>query len=165
MGSFGTSKQKSDLTTKQFAGAYGNTGYGDSSRLARSLESLIGAPTSGMRGLEESIMRPQFGPTTASEGALLESLSSMTNANAALRGLGPATPSALAQSLAPALVDMRQRDVENQSNLAGRQMEGRGLDMNTILSLIGLVMPQVVAGQKSSGSSFNFGVSGPKPTP
>ena len=126
----------------------------ESSRLAGKAESLLGtAPTSVFKSpLEQAILRPQFGPSTASDSALLDSLASLTQGTSALRGLGPATPSGLAQSLAPALIGMRQQNIENlmgagQTDI-GQQLQQRGIDLSGLLELGGLAMPQTLAQPK-----------------
>ena len=167
--SFGGSYAKSKLDTKEFPGAFGTP---DSARVANMLQSLLSGSPAGQdrassayeQPLQESILQPKFGADTASEKALLGSIMDATAGRGSVRGLGAPTQTALAQSIAPALINLRQQDIGNlQSALSGdigSQISQRGQDIGQILGvrgqdigglseLIGLSMPQIVAGQKS----------------
>ena len=86
-----------------------------------------------------------FLPQTQSEQGFLKSISDLTQGAAATRGLGPATQGGLAQNLAPALMGLRQQDIGNQLNVRGQDIQG-------LLELAGLVMPQIIGGQQSNQS-------------
>ena len=92
------------------------------------------------------------------ETNLLESLSGLTQGTAALRGLGPATPAALAQTLAPALVGLRQQRVGELQTGAGLDVQRRGQTIQGLLELAGLAAPQTVGGNVSKQRSLGLQV-------
>lgn len=99
----------------------------------------VGRATSAFQDpLQQALLNPQFGATTASEQALLESISSQTQGASAVRGLGPATQGALAQNLAPALIGLRQQRVGNLQSALGQDLgfgvQQRGQDISGLLS-------------------------------
>ncbi len=124
--------------------------------------------------LRGSLLNPSFGADTASEEALLSQIESRTAGVAGVRGL-ELTKGALAQNLAPALIGLRQDRIGNLSSALtqdiglqgqniqqrGQDFSGRQQDIMGLLGLAGLAMPQIVGGNQSSGSSKNFGLSGP----
>lgn len=83
--------------------------------------------------LEQALLRPEFGPTTASENALLDAIQSQTQGASALRGLGPAGAGAIAQNIAPALIGLRQQNIGNlqraETANVGQLLQGRGQDI------------------------------------
>lgn len=122
-GIFGGGKTETEVDFRQFPGVFGASE--ESGRLAEALEGiLLGAPPN-----------VPFGPTTASETGLLESLTNLTQGASAARGLGPATPGALAQVLAPALIGLRGAEAQ-------RGISRRGQNIQGLLALAGLAMPQ-----------------------
>lgn len=163
--------QSSSFVTNTSPGSFGREGdwYAPPERLSKMAESLIsGASTSPFsKSLEDMLLRPSYGPDNASETALLNSIMDLTSGRGAVRGLGAPTQSALAQSIAPTLVDLRQKDVQN---LLGAGQENRAtqtMQLQSLMELIGLAMPQLQSGSTStgyskglglgSGSSFSFG--------
>ncbi len=160
----------SKLQVQQFPGAFGTP---DSARIAGNLESLLGGgPEFGFTSafqqpFQSAVLSPEFGADTASEQALLKSISSLTQGASAARGLDQATPGALAQNLAPALIGLRQQDIQNLSGglqqeigLRGQDIGIRGQDIQGLTELIGLAMPQIVAGQQAKGKSGGLEVGG-----
>lgn len=130
-----------------------------SAQLSQGLQALLETPfgqTIFGPALEQSVLSPQYGPTTASEEAFLNSISSLTQGASALRGLGPATQGALAQNLAPALMQLRQQQIGNIGQAIGLEQAQRAQTLQGLLSLIELAMPQMIAGQKSKESHFGL---------
>lgn len=125
MGGRSHSQQSSQAVFKQFAGAFGEEGYGKSSELAGLLESILGGGG-------------DYGVESGAEQNLLNSIMDQTAGRGSVRGLGPPTQSGLATAIAPTLVDLSQKK--------------RGQDISGLLELIGLSMPQTVGGQSSHGS-------------
>ncbi len=156
--------QMTYFLTNKTPGSYGTTGYGPSSRLSKSAESLIsgGLTSPFSQSLEDSLLRPSYGPDTASETALLNSIMDLTSGRGAVRGLGAPTQTALAQSIAPTLVDLRQKDIQNllsaeQQNL-GATNTHTAMQLQALMELIGLSMPQTQSGNASTGSSSGYGI-------
>lgn len=163
MGGISGSKETSKPVFHQFPGVFGTP---DSARIAGNLEQLLGSGISSSpfrQPLVQSILNPEFGPTTASEEALLDTISQRTQGASALRGLGPSTPGALAQNLAPALIGLRQQRIGNLSGALGQDIGIRGQDIQGLIELAGLAMPQIVGGQKSKGNGGGLAVSGKAP--
>ena len=129
MGGHSSSSQTSTPTTTYTPGSFGTTDYGKSSQLSSQLESLINTPMS-------------FGPQNSDEQNFLSSIMDQTGGRAAVRGLGAPTGSALASDIAPAMLGFQQ-----QAETA------RMGTMQGLAELIGLAMPQVVGGTKTTGSS------------
>lgn len=125
MGGRSHSQQSSEAVFKQFAGAFGDEGYGKSSELANMLQSIISGPG-------------DYAAQTGSEQALINSLMDQTAGRGSVRGLGAPTQSGLATAIAPTLVDLSQKR--------------RGQDIGALAELIGLAMPQTVGGQRSHGT-------------
>lgn len=125
MGGRSYSNQSSEAIFKQFAGAFGEEGYGKSGELAGMLESILSGGG-------------DYGAESGAEQNLINSLMDQTAGRGSVRGLGAPTQSGLAQAIAPTLVDLSQKK--------------RGQDIGGLLELIGLAMPQTVGGQKSQGS-------------
>ena len=140
---FGSSKQKSSLQTKQFPGLFGNEG-GDIYQRGRD----IGTDLLRTIGQEQ----PSWSTYNADEERLLADIMSRTHGASALRGLDSATPASLAQMLAPQMIDLQARKFDE--GLAKRNQT-----IQALLELAGYAMPQTIAGQKSSGSSFNINAS------
>lgn len=126
MGGRSHSQQTSTPVFEQFAGAFGEEGYGKSAELATMLQDLISSPG-------------DYAATTGSEQALIESIMDQTAGRGAVRGLGPPTQTALGQAIAPTLVDL--------------STKRRGQDIGALAELIGLAMPQVVGGTAGHGTS------------
>lgn len=153
MVSFG--QQKSGLQTEQFPGL---TGTPEGQQVAQALQSIFGGgPGRIGQQLGQELLAPTFGPTTESEQALLDSILSQTQGQTAVSGLGPATEGALGQAIAPTLVQQRQQRISNLQAALDPQLGRREQDIAGLIGLGELIMPQVVAGQRSSG--FGFGVS------
>ena len=154
MGSFG--KQKSSLQTQQFPGLFG-TDVG--SGIGQQLQDIFGGGQSQIGSqLINELLNPTFGATTASEQSLLDSVIGQTGGRTAARGLGAPTEGGLAKALAPELIGMRQGRITNLLGALGAERGFRGQDIQGLLELAGLSMPQIVAGQRGSG--FQFGING-----
>lgn len=167
-GTVGSTANKSDETTK-FRDKWGSYGYDpnnlNATRLSNTMEGLVGtSPTSAYTDpLQSAILNPNYSPNTASEEALLNQLSSLAQGTSAARGLGPATPSGLADSLAPTLIGLRQQNIGNLQTALGEdissQLQNKGIDMNALNELIQSSMGNVVqsggyGSGKSSGGSL-----------
>ena len=157
---FSSSKQSTGFQAQQLPGLFGQGRQFEPGReIGQQLQSVLGgiSPESAFQQpFEQSVLSPEFGPQSLAENELLNSLAALTQGTSALRGLGPSTPGALAQSLAPALIGLRQQQVGNlqggaQLDLARNQQLIAGL-----LELAGLAIPQTVGGQVGSGRSFSF---------
>lgn len=154
----GQSKQESDLVTQELEGIFGGGAKRAKTReLGGSLEDIlksIGTGSEASGAFLQELLNPQFGAQTASEQALLESVGSLTKGASALRGLGPSTQAGLAQTLAPELVNLRQKRLANLGQGAQFELGQRGQSLQGLFELLGLSAPQVVAGQKQRGRSF-----------
>ena len=158
---FSGSTSKSKFVTKQLPGLFGAEGgtFGAGRRIGGKAEEVLGGGEGAFQQpLEQAVLRPEFGPTTAAETNLLESLSGLTQGTAALRGLGPATPAALAQTLAPALIGLRQQKVGELQAGAGLDVQRRGQTIQGLLELAGLAAPQTVGGNVSRQRSLGLQV-------
>ncbi len=82
----------------------------------------------------------------------------ITAGRGAVRGLGAPTQAGLAQTIAPTLAGMRQQRVENLMGARGQDIGVRGQDIMGLLELAGLTMPQVVGGQRGTGSQWQGGL-------
>jgi hypothetical protein len=129
--SAGGGKQVSDPVFRQFPGAFGASP--ESGRLAGSLEDILSGGT-------------RFEPRSMSETNLINSLADLAGGRSAVRGLGAPTAGSVAGAIAPTLVGLRQGE--------------RGQNIQGLLELIGLAMPQVVGGQRTRGRQFQFGLGG-----
>ena len=174
MVSFGKKKSKatSGLDIRTLPGIFGGKGIPEElsapgREIGEQLKGIIGGvPTEDVfrAPLEESILRPEFGPTSSSETALLDSIMSLTQGQSAVRGLGPSTQASLAQSIAPALIGLREKRVGELERGAGLDVQRRQQVLMSLMELAGLSMPQIIAGQKSKqrASGFEFGITPPK---
>lgn len=154
---WGTESTESELKVEQFRGLFDlPAGPG---RIGGQLESLLGEGVRGAFGqpLEQALLQPEFGPTTASETAVLESLMDLTAGRGAVRGLGAPTQAGLAQTIAPTLVGMRQQGIQNLMGARAQDVGVRGQDIMGLLELAGLSMPQLIGGQESRGRGTKFG--------
>lgn len=115
--------------------------------------------------LQQAILDPQFGPTTGSEQAFLESINALTKGSAGVRGIQP-TQAGLAQNLAPALMGLRQQQIGNlqsaqaqqqgaQLGLGGLQLGGRGQDLQQ-----GIATGQLGAQQRAQDIGRQLGLGG-----
>lgn len=146
---------------KELYGAYGgqnkdfwgnptgfNESYTKSADLAGQLEGMLSGAGNNpfSQELSQALLNPSFGPTSSSEEALLSSIMDQTAGRGAVRGLGAPTQTALAQSIAPELIGMRQQNIQNL--MGTREQNLRGL-----LDLVGLAMPQTVGGSATTEGS------------
>lgn len=174
-----------NFTSQQFPGL---TGTPEGQQIWDQLQAIFGSPgtsdsvgmSSAFQGpLQDAILNPQFGPTSESETAFLDSIMSLTQGQSSLRGLGPATQGGLAQNLAGPLMQLRNQQIGNLSGafgqdigIRGQDIDQRGQDLNAymaergmniqgLLELAGLTMPQIIAGSETNTSSpFNDMLSG-----
>ena len=150
MVSIGKKKEKSQLQTQQVPGAFG--GGEDAQRLAETLEALLGtSPVSSFQqSLSDAILKP--GDAAANQQAL------MTAALGATQGAGPQTSEAgIQRALAPSFLQQNQQNISNlQRAVTGEQqslLTDRGTTAKGLLGLIGLAMPEIIAGQLTKGTS------------
>ena len=134
----------STTKTKQFQlpGIFG--AGADSGRLARGAESLLGEEPDLLGLLRSELTSPNFAPQTSSEQSILSSIMDLTGGRSAARGLGAPTQGALAQSIAPTLVNQRNARVSNLAQALGLEQGFRGQTLGGLLELGTLAMPQNV---------------------
>jgi hypothetical protein len=159
MGGGGRSHEESKTIFKDLPGATGDTGYGTSGDV---FNQARGMTTAGMqspfsKSLEETLLNPQFGARTSSEQALLNSLMDTTAARGAVSGLGAPTQSALASAIAPTMVGMRNQDISSMLQGRGQDTQAYQSQLQALLELTGLAMPQTVSGSSTTGSSKQKG--------
>ncbi|MDE2015968.1 MAG: hypothetical protein KGJ89_05080 [Patescibacteria group bacterium] len=155
---FGSAPSTSQTTLPN---AWGNIGYAQSGQLADMMKALLGGQSSSYaQPLQNAITNPQFGPQNVNEANLLRSLADMTQGTSALRGLGPATPSALASSLAPALIGLQQQNVQNLMGGMGLDLASRGQTLGGLDQLLGFAMPQNVITQSGGQQGMLPGLLG-----
>lgn len=158
-------KTTSSLETKAVPGAYGG-GYAESARLAKQLETMLGKKITSPFAMpyQQAILGAPRTATTPAETALLTQLGNLTSGAASLRGDQPATQTQLASVLAPQLIGERQQNIGNLSaaNVANltQQTAQRGIDTKALNELIGLAMPQTVAGTRGTGKGAQYGGEG-----
>lgn len=135
---------------KQFAGAFGNNDYTKSGQLGTQAQGMIGQGSSYDKPLQEALTNPSFMPTTQADTNLLNSLMDLTAGRGAVRGLGAPTQSSLAQAIAPELINLQQGQVQGLEAARGQDIQSQGQQLQALLNLIGLSMPQVVGGSTSN---------------
>jgi len=147
------SLETSTTTPQQsiFAGVFGtgedDEATRDSRRLAQNLEALLGGGT----GADATT---GFGPRSTAEEDLLDQLVNQANQRTSLRGLGPASGTDIAKSIAPVLLQLRQQEEENRLARGGQQLQGRGQTLQGLLNLIGLAAPQPIITEETDTSGF-----------
>lgn len=152
-----------------------------SDRLGMAAAQQLGGPSifeqMGIAGRAQELTQPTqlptgFGGRTESENALLQEIMGLTGGGTAARGLGAPTQGALGSQLAPALMQLRQQDIQNilsQGQLGVQQLgaltgaagvggQERLGGIQGILDLAGLSMPTPVVQQKKSGGGFLSGL-------
>lgn len=159
-GGFGYSEDRSQLETQTTPNAYGTTDYSQSGSLANMLQSLITQGTGNYGAysgaLQQAITNPDFSTNSTSQQNMINSLMDQTAARGSVRGLGSPTSSSLATAIAPTLAGFQQQNVQNLMGARQQDLTSRGVDMSSLLELIGYAMPQIVSGQKSIGRAFNM---------
>jgi hypothetical protein len=152
----GGGHSKSSFSTITTPGAWGDTNYSKSGDIGDMILGLTGnGGTSSplYTKLMDSINNPQYLPQTATGNNLINDIMTQTGSKSAVNGLGAPTQAGLAASIAPTMAGL-QKDYT--SNLQTQQQTG----LASLMQLLGYAMPQVVAGNNSSGFNFNAGIGG-----
>ena len=160
--SFGTSSSRESSTPvfQTFPGATGDATYGTSGQIFNQTQGITtaGVQSPFAKSLEDTLLNPKFGARTDSEQALLNSLMDTTAARGAVSGLGAPTQSALATSIAPTMVDMRNKNIEQLMGAKGQDVQQWQTQLQALLELVGLAMPQVMGGNQTTGTSSGFNI-------
>ena len=106
--------------------------------------------------LAEKLFNPQFGPDTASEKSLIDSIIAATQGNQATRGLNPSVE-AIASAIAPQLIQLRQQDIGNLQQQQGLNTQSLADLINAMLAKGQLGQKNFFAGNKSSGLGVSAG--------
>ena len=148
----------SDPFGRAFSGIFGSPSRGGSqqriqefaptetaTRISQLLEGIFGGggggfnqPGAGFEAFQNELTNPSFAPQTSSEQALINDLITQTQGASAIRGLGPATGGAVAQNIAPTLVQQRQQRLGNLFGGAQLGEQARGTDLRALLEGLGL---------------------------
>ena len=142
-----------------FGGSYGDTDYSQSRKLSQQAEGMIGQKSAFATPLESMLLNPQYGASNPNGSALINSLLDATAGRTATRGLGAPTQGAMASAIAPTLVDLRNQEIQNLLGAQGAETQRYGMDMQSLLEMIGYAMPQIMGGQTSSETSKSRGIS------
>ena len=156
-----TQHQSSSPVFQEFPNAWGETGSaaaGRSGGFGNQAAGMIGSGTPYDKALQDAILNPSYSPTSASDQAVLNSLMDVTAGRGSVRGLGAPTQSSLAQAVAPQLVQNRQNQIQDLLGGQAQALQGKGIDLQALLQLIGYGMPQIAGGTQSSGGGFGFKV-------
>src|SRR3990172_4212248 len=136
----------------------------------------LGIEQSPFFNLFRSALTDRFTPTTA-ENQLLQDIMGQTSSQFSRRGLGvsPIAASTTAASIAPALVQLRQQQINSLANALGQTLQGQELGLtqraqdiagrfNTIQSLLNFLQfgKRTPIGN-TGGGGFGFGVGIPIP--
>jgi hypothetical protein len=174
MGGFGIgasgSKQRSGLEVRQLPGLFqtnepaqqvarrlGLEGRGDVGNI-QEIFGLAAADVIGA-GLTPREQAP-FGPQTQAQQDLLNSLMDVTGGRTAARGLGAPTQTALAQTVAPTLLELREKEQGRLVQEQQLQQQQQALQLQSLLELAGISMPQIIAGQEGSARQFGLEIGG-----
>lgn len=153
MGGQSSSSQTSQPQFQTFPGAFG---YGQSAGLMNQAQGIINQQSPYSGALQQSILNPQFGPATTAESNLLNSLMDLTSGRTASRGLGAPTQESLAAGIAPEMVGLQQSQIQNLMGGQGLTQALQGQNLNALLNMVGLAMPQVVGGNVTKGTSSGW---------
>lgn len=141
-----------------FGGSYGDTDYSTSKRLSQQAEGMIGSKSAFSTPLEQMLLNPKYGAGNANESALINSLLDATAGRTATRGLGAPTEGAMGAAIAPTLVSLRNSEIQNLLGAEASANQGKQLDLQALLEMIGYAMPQVMGGNVSSESQRSTGI-------
>jgi hypothetical protein len=155
-----SSKQNSSFIARQFPGVFGTKDYDISSNIGgqalSSAEQAAGNwDASPYIDQFNELVSGNMGSITgdATNQAILNSLMDLTSGRNAARGLGAPTQSALMQSIAPELGQMRQDSMANLMGAETQQFMQNLGSAQALQSLAESAMPQIVAGNSSFGRS------------
>jgi hypothetical protein len=65
----------------------------------------------------------------------------------------------MASAIAPTLIDLRNQEIQNLLGAQGAETQRYGMDMQSLLEMIGYAMPQIMGGQSSTETSKSRGIS------
>lgn len=137
---FGGTKSSTTINKMTDPGIFGASP--ESTRLASGAESILGSTPDLLSSLRNELLNPSFAPTTSSEQDFLSTIMDLAGGRSAARGLGAPTMGGLAQTLAPALMDIRNNRVSNLSQALGIEQGFRGQTLGGMMDLGTLAMPQ-----------------------
>ena len=158
------SKSASELSTRQFPGAFGSNP--NTRRLAGKLEDLAGGTTTSpfLSPLERAIREPSFQPRTAAQETSIEDLINKVGGTTAARGLGAPTQVDIASNVAPALQNIEQENINRLQEAFIGDVTGKlgekEIDVGALGEFIELALPQIVSGQRTSGKGAGGSISG-----
>ena len=132
--------------------------YEASSILANRASDMIGAASPFSKSLEDSILHPSYAPTSAADTAMLNDVMDATGGRTASRGLGAPSQTALAEAIAPQMMQNRQNQIANLMGAQGLAQQGQGQNLQGLLELIGLAMPQVMGSSYSQGKQSGWAI-------
>ena len=156
MGSTSKGEETTAFTTKEFPGLFGTT---EGKRIGSQLDRLLGSQSVFGQQLQEQLTAPTFQPTEA-EKNMLQSALSRAGGESAVRGLGPASIGAKAQTVAPIVQGLQGQRVSNLQQAFAQDVEAGAGQAEALLQLAELVMPQILAGQTGTGSNLGVQVGG-----
>lgn len=172
----GGSGSQSDynLVTKEYPGIFGASP--ESAAIANTLKSLIGtgqpnqtavsSPYTGL--LYQQLARPAFSPTGDVTNKFLNDISDRIKGPAVLRGIDPnIAPSELSTALAPAITALNNQRISNLHGALGTDLSSQlaqrnqnigqmGQNIEALLNLGGLSMPQIIGGQRGESKGTNI---------
>ena len=154
MGGSSSSQQQGGLQVQQMPNALGNTGYQTSSNLFSQAAGQQGQQNPFLPQLYNTLTNPDFSNQPGTVGAnLIQSIMDQTSGNTAVRGLGAPTQTALGAAIAPTMEQLYQGQVSGLTGGSSAYTADQSQNMTALLNLIGLAMPQTIAGEQTSGSS------------
>lgn len=163
MGTASKSKETTTLGTQSFGGIFQQK---EGLPLAQQLEGLLTTPIESQFGkqLQQELTTPTFAPQTEAGKSLLQQALSGTQGATAARGLGQATQGALASTAAPVLQQLRGQRVASLQQAFGQdiasQLADRGLDIESLVKLSELALPQVLVGQTGQATGAGQALAG-----
>lgn len=163
MVSFGRQKARSRLEVKKIPGVFGSNQ--NTIRIANTIEGMSGQNPVNPRFLNsafDSIANPDFNTLTPAQQALIDTSLNQVQGQSAVRGLNQASDVEKIRAIAPLLINLRQQEIGNKFTGAGIEGEtalnNKTINLEALGRLIENALPQIVAGQKSKASGFNFAI-------
>ena len=157
-GLFGSGGTTTSTSVRELPGIFGG-GREKAGQLGSQIEQLLGSQPGFLEQLRGELTQPSFGPQSASQQAILDSIIDLTQGQTATRGLGPATQGALGQAIAPTIAGFQQQRVGNLAQALGLEQAGRGQQLGGLLELAGLAAPQPLVTQRQTTKQPGLGTS------
>ncbi len=101
------------------------------------LENTINQGTAYDQTLQNAILHPSYSPTSAAQQGILNSLMDVTAARGSVRGLGAPTQTALAQAVAPELVQAQNNYIQQLQGAQGLALQKQGMGISGYENLLG----------------------------